>query len=126
MQKRNNGCVGRSRSKENSARDRERDSEAFPFKVVKKEELDTLKEVAQCLKTVSNKTRLQMLSYCSEPRSFSDVVFFLRLNPATFKFHEEILDKAGLIAKNDETYKSTALGERVLDFAIALHRIFAE
>lgn len=67
---------------------------------------------------LSNSVRIKMLDYCLEERSFSDIMMTLRLNPASIKHHQDLLQVAGLIEKTgkgkDTRYKTTHLGETLL------------
>lgn len=69
---------------------------------------------------LSNSLRIKMLDYCRTERSFSDIMRTFRLNPASLKHHQDLLQESGLIKKTgkgkDTRYKTTDLGETMLNF----------
>ena len=69
---------------------------------------------------LSNPVRIKMLAYCLEERSFSDIMLTLRLNPASLKHHQDLLQASKLIKKTgkgkDTRYKTTHLGKTLLRF----------
>jgi len=77
-------------------------------------------ELARCFTAaLGHATRMQILAYCLQPRSFSDIMLTLRINPASLKYHETLLRKSGLIskkqAKKGTTYQTTELGIAMLN-----------
>lgn len=125
MSKRTEALVEGRRDKEGSNRAGKGIGKTLDFEDLTEKDIAVLEEIAECFKAVSNMTRLKILIYCLKPRSFSDIVFTFRLNPASFKFHERILEKSGLIEKveglENTPYKTTALGKGVLNIAKLLH-----
>ena len=114
--------MARRRSTEGDNRDCEGNSETLYFRDLTEEDLALLDGIAECFKAVSNRVRLRILSYCLTPRTFSEIIFGLRLNAGSFKFHEDILEEAGMTEKRNSTYQTTELGKRVLDFAELFYR----
>jgi len=79
--------------------------------------LDGFKILAECLQAIGNHNRLKIVMYCSEePRRFSDIIFSLKLNPASFKFHAKVLMECDLIKKVKRgVYLTTELGNIFLE-----------
>jgi len=86
---------------------------------VSQSEAAALENVARCLTAAGNLTRLQMLEFCLGPQKFSAIVRFFRMNPASFKFHEHLLQSEGLLTKevrgHTTSYRTTTIGKLVLD-----------
>lgn len=70
---------------------------------------------------LSNTLRIKMLDYCKTERSFSEIMRTFRLNPASLKHHQDLLQESGLVKKTgkgkDTRYKTTDLGKTMLNFA---------
>lgn len=95
-----------------------RESSAVTSFDISKADAASLKEIAECLGAAANLIRLRILSYCVEPRTFSDVMREFRLNTASVSFHlrklldSELLEKNG--AERSNVYRTTELGSAVL------------
>lgn len=77
--------------------------------------VEAVKTLADCLKAIGHPKRLEIVQYCLEPHTFTDITFNLRMNPNTFKFHSEILMDNGLIEKKGRgVYQTTDLGQLFL------------
>jgi predicted transcriptional regulator len=75
-----------------------------------------VKTLADCLMTVGNAKRFEIVQYWLEPRKFTEIVTSLKLNPASFKFHSQVLMDCGLIERPDRgVYKTTELGKKLLE-----------
>jgi len=79
--------------------------------------LEGINALAECLQSIGNLNRLKIVRFCSEkPRRFSDIIFDLKLNPASFKFHSKVLMECDLIQKVKRgLYQTTELGNILLD-----------
>lgn len=72
--------------------------------------------LANCLGAIGNAKRLEIVQYCLQPRKFTDIIVSLKMNPASFKFHSQILMDCDLIKRVDRgVYRTTGLGERLLE-----------
>lgn len=72
--------------------------------------------LADCLMAVANTKRLEIVLYCLQPRKFTEIVVSLKLNPASFKFHSQVLMDCGLIARIERgVYETTELGKKLLE-----------
>lgn len=81
--------------------------------------LEGINTLSECLHAIGNPNRYGIVKYCSgEPRRFSDIIFELRLNPASFKFHSKVLMECELIQKVKRgVYQTTELGNLMLELA---------
>lgn len=74
--------------------------------------------VAHWLRSAANPSRLRMLHYCRQPRTFSQIMWSLSLNPNSLDTHARILSKAGLLEKTGKRphirYVTTERGRLVL------------
>jgi len=71
--------------------------------------------LAGCLKAIGHAKRLEIVQYCKQPRTFSEITFNLRLNPNSFKFHSKILIDQGLVRKIERgKYETTKLGKMLI------------
>lgn len=87
----------------------------------------TVEMLIRCMQALGHPTRLKMLQYCLKPRTFSDLMFDLRLNPASFKHHIEILINRGMIAKVDRgKYEDTMLGKLLFGAILKFAKIVQE
>jgi predicted transcriptional regulator len=92
---------------------------------ISKVDATSLKEISECLGAAANLIRLRILSYCVEPRTFSDVMREFRLNTASVSFHlrklldSELLEKKG--AETSNVYRTTELGSAVLGIVGAVN-----
>jgi predicted transcriptional regulator len=79
--------------------------------------LKGISALTECLEAIGNINRYAIVTFCSEkPQRFSDIIFELKLNPATFKFHSKVLIKRGLLEKLERgVYQTTELGNIMLD-----------
>ncbi len=79
--------------------------------------LEGINTLAECLESIGHPNRFGIVKYCSEePRRFSDIIFHLKLNPASFKFHSKVLMKCDLIQKIKRgVYQTTELGNLLLE-----------
>lgn len=77
--------------------------------------IEIIKVLSTCLAAVSHPARFGIVDYCSKPQKFSDIVFHLRLNPASFKFHSRVLMDCDLLEKPQRgVYRTTELGDLLL------------
>ena len=77
--------------------------------------IEAIKDLADCLNAIGHPSRLSIVHYCQEPRRFTDITLNLKLNPASFKFHVQVLMDCGLIEKPERgVYKTTELGALLL------------
>jgi len=109
---------GRQRVPENSDRPSATPS-SLRIASVSESEAVALEKVARCLTAVANLTRLGMLEFCLEPRTFTEIIKFFKMNPASFKFHDDLLQSEGLLGKEGRNrrtrYRTTAIGRLLLD-----------
>lgn len=79
--------------------------------------LEGINTLAECLKAIGHPNRFGIVKYCSEePRRFTDIIFDLKLNPASFKFHSKVLMECDLIQKVKRgVYRTTELGNLLLE-----------
>ena len=74
-------------------------------------DIEAVRKVTKCIKAFSNLCRLKLFKYCFIKRSHSDIVFSLKINPASLRFHMKILIDSGLIKKVDRgEYEVTDFG----------------
>jgi len=96
-----------------------RDRAEQDTKLISRTEAVALTRVGRILVAAANPTRIRILAYCSQPRKFSEIVKFYRMNPASFRFHEHMLRSEGLLEKNSDSglirYHTTSTGRVVLD-----------
>lgn len=72
--------------------------------------------LAECLEAIGHPTRLGIVRYCLKPRTFTEIITSLKLNPASFKFHVKVLIDCNLIEKVGRgIYETTKLGKLVLE-----------
>jgi len=77
---------------------------------------EVVETLADCLLAIGNARRLEIVQYCVEPRKFTEIVISLKMNPASFKFHSQVLMDCELIEKVDRgIYRTTELGKRLLE-----------
>jgi predicted transcriptional regulator len=77
---------------------------------------EIVKTLADCLIAIGNAKRLEIVRYCLGPRKFTDIIVNLKLNPASFKFHSQVLMDCGLIEKVERgVYRTTELGKKLLE-----------
>lgn len=71
--------------------------------------------VSEVLKIIGRKGMSDIL-YCleSEPKRFSQLMFETRLNPSILDRHLKVLVKLGLVVKEDNFYRLTESGIRVV------------
>lgn len=75
-------------------------------------QVQTIAKLIDKLKALGNDKRLGIIEYCIKPQSFTQIIFRLRLNPASFKFHAKILIDSGLLKRIERgKYETTRLGE---------------
>jgi hypothetical protein len=84
------------------------------FESVNRSEWIVYQRIIELLGAVGNVRRVELLNYCTVDRSFTDIITTLKLNPASFKFHYESLQKLDLIDKRDKCYRTTEMGEVLL------------
>ena len=78
--------------------------------------VEVVRTLADCLISIGHPSRLRIVQYCLQPRRFSDIIFNLQLNPASFKFHAKVLMDGDLIRKVERgVYKTTELGKLLLE-----------
>ena len=78
--------------------------------------VDVVQTLADCLLAVGNVKRLEIVQYCLQPRTFTEIIMTLKLNPASFKFHSKVLMDSNLLAKMERgVYKTTELGKLLLE-----------
>ena len=72
--------------------------------------------LAECLEAIGHPSRLKIVRYCLQPRTFTDIILNLKLNPASFRFHAKVLMDSNLIEKVERgVYETTELGKLLLD-----------
>ena len=85
-----------------------------------------LELVAHWLHSVSNTRRLEILQYCLEPRTFSEVMRYLDLNPNSLDSHAQKLTSAGMLKKTgtrlSSRYMTTERGRLILSLLRELLR----
>jgi predicted transcriptional regulator len=75
----------------------------------------TAETFGNCLLAIGNARRLEIVQYCLEPRKFTEIIVNLKMNPASFKFHSQVLMDCGLIERTGRgVYKTTELGKKML------------
>jgi len=80
-------------------------------------DVEAVKTCINRLSAITNLIRLKIVQYCLTPRKFSEIIYELRLNPASFKFHTEVLMDSDLIRRTERgVYEATDLGRRILEF----------
>jgi DNA-binding MarR family transcriptional regulator len=109
-------------SKNSEGSHRGASKESLRFKEITAFEGEVLEKLAETFNAgLSSGVRIKMLAYCLEEHSFTDIIQALRLNPASLKHHEDLLQETGLIKKTgkgrDTRYRTTDLGEAMLSFA---------
>ena len=79
--------------------------------------LEGISTLAKCLEAIGNPNRYNIVKYCSDvSRRFSEIIFDLKLNPASFKFHSKVLIECNLLHKIERgVYRTTKLGNIMLD-----------
>jgi hypothetical protein len=86
--------------------------------LISRREAIELTKVGRILVAAANPVRIKMLAYCSQPRKFSEIVKFYRMNPASFQFHEHLLRSEGLLERSTKSglirYQTTSTGKVVL------------
>lgn len=83
--------------------------------------------LADCLKVIGNSARFKIVSYCNEPRRFTEIIQNLKLNPASFKFHLGVLSEYDLLCKVDRgIYKTTDLGKLLVQLVDIASKISDE
>jgi predicted transcriptional regulator len=77
---------------------------------------DVVETLADSLMAIGNAKRFEIVQYCLQPRKFTDIVVNLKMNPASFKFHSQVLIDCDLIERvNRGVYRTTELGQRMLE-----------
>jgi predicted transcriptional regulator len=78
--------------------------------------LEAITALAERLRVIGHNSRYNIVKYCSKkPCRFSDIIFDLKLNPASFKFHSRVLIECELIEKLQRgLYQTTELGNLLL------------
>lgn len=102
--------------------------ENFRLEEITNYEGEVLEKLAETFDAgLSHSLRIKMLDYCKTERSFSDIMLAFRLNPASLKHHQDLLQKSGLIEKTgkgkDTRYKTTHLGKTMLSFIEAVLKV---
>ena len=102
--------------------------ENFELKEITDFEREVFKELAETFTAgLSNSVRIEMLAYCLKERSFTDIMQTLRLNPASLKHHQDLLQANGLIKKTgkgrDTRYKTTPLGKTLLNLTQSVLKV---
>jgi len=86
--------------------------------------VEVVRTLADCLKAIGNPKRLEIVQFCSRPRTFTDIVVSLKLNPASFRFHSKVLMNCDLIRKVERgVYHTTELGNRLLELVEQASRL---
>jgi len=77
--------------------------------------VEVVQTLADCLLAIGNPVRFKIVEYCANPHRFTDIILDLRLNPASFRFHQRVLSKWDLIEKTERgVYRTTELGKLLL------------
>lgn len=86
--------------------------------LISKREAAVYEKVGHLMIAAGNVTRLRIMAFCSAPRRFREIVKSLKMNPASLKFHQELLQSEGLVGKKGKghatRYQTTRLGEEML------------
>ena len=78
--------------------------------------VEVVQTLADCLQAIGNVKRLEIVQYCLQPRTFTEIIMNLKLNPASFKFHSKVLMNCNLLTKVERgIYKTTELGKLLLE-----------
>ena len=78
-----------------------------------------MQTLADCLQVIGNVKRLEIVQYCLQPRTFTEIIISLKLNPASFKFHSKVLMDCSLLTRMERgIYKTTELGKLLLELVI--------
>jgi DNA-binding transcriptional ArsR family regulator len=78
--------------------------------------VEVVQTLADCLRAIGNVKRLEIIQYCLQPRTFTEIVINLKLNPASFKFHSRVLTDCNLLRKIERgKYETTELGKLLLE-----------
>lgn len=77
---------------------------------------EVVETLADCLLAIGNTKRLEIVQYCIQPRKFTEIIVNLKMNPASFKFHSQVLMDCEMIEKVDRgIYRTTELGRKLLE-----------
>jgi predicted transcriptional regulator len=89
--------------------------------------VEVVSTLADCLNAIGNPARFKIVSFCSEPRKFTEIIINLKLNPASFKFHLRVLTDYGLVEKIERgVYKTTMLGKLLIQLVETASKITDE
>ena len=78
--------------------------------------VEAVRTLADCLQAIGNVKRLEIIQYCLQPHTFTEIVVNLKLNPASFKFHSRVLMDCNLLRKIERgKYETTELGKLLLE-----------
>lgn len=93
------------------------------------EEAELFDALVECMTAAAGHiTRLKILAYCMQPRSFSDIMLRIGLNPNSLQYHSRLLQKAGLISKTKEndniSYRTSPLGMQILRILELVHKTY--
>lgn len=78
--------------------------------------VEVMQTLADCLRAIGNVKRLGIIQYCLQPRTFTEIIVNLKLNPASFKFHSKVLTDCNLLRKIERgKYQTTELGKLLLE-----------
>lgn len=78
--------------------------------------VEVVQTLADCLRAIGNVKRLEIIQYCLQSHSHTEIVVNLKLNPASFKFHSKVLTGCGLLRKVERgKYETTELGKLLLE-----------
>lgn len=88
--------------------------------------VEVVRTLADCLMSIGQPKRLEIVQYCLQPHRFTEITLNLRLNPASFKFHSKVLMDCDLIRKVERgVYETTELGKLLLELVIQASEISA-
>jgi|GEM_PF-6471492 predicted transcriptional regulator len=77
--------------------------------------MEVIQALSKSLEAIGNPLRYEIVNYCLKQQNFSNIIKDLRLNPASFKFHLEVLTRFQLIKKVKRgVYETTELGKLLL------------
>ena len=89
--------------------------------------IEIVRGLADRLMVIGNQARFRIVSYCNEPRRFTDIIQNLKLNPASFKFHLGVLTEYNLVQKVDRgIYQTTDLGKLLVKLVDIARKISNE
>jgi Predicted transcriptional regulator len=88
---------------------------------------DELKEVAEVFQAVSSENRLKIIKELSTgPKTWSELMFSLKMNPKILDESLKKLIQAGVIVKEGNKYRLTSIGDYILQIIEPLAKLTAD